>query len=100
MPFFRKGQEGLCKKHEFLNPDREFIGFRAEEVPANAYQIAKIQQLKERKAALADDVLLYINLNALTRALYMGEACFAHQAEGNQPPSDADFVLVSIQVRG
>ncbi len=30
----------------------------------------------------------------------MREPGFAHQAEGNQPPGYADFMLASFQVRG
>src|SRR5580658_676046 len=66
----------------------------------NTDQIAEIEKLKQRKAALADNVFLYIDLNALAGALKMGEPGFAHQAQRNKTPRHVQLLLVGFQLRG
>ncbi len=100
MPLFWKGQQRLGKKCQLVNPDGKFVGFRAEEMSANADQIAKIQKVKKPKAALADNVFLYIDLYALAGTLQMRKSRLAHQPERNKPPRHAYFTLVGFQLCG
>ena len=51
--------------------------------------IAKIEQLKQLKALLADGILLDVNLKLLPSLLQMGEASLSHEADRHDPPSNA-----------
>ena len=55
--------------------------------------------MEELKAAIADSILPYIDLDALARALQVREAGLPHQPVGNDTPGDAHFPFVGFQFR-
>src|SRR5271165_691922 len=69
-------------------------------MPAYPNQISEIQQLKQGKAPLADNIFLYINLYALPGTLQMRKAGFAHQPEGDEPPRGTYLMLIGFQLGG
>src|SRR5580704_14103619 len=98
MPLFRKREQRFRQKSQLLNPEGKFVGFRAEQVSANADHITQIQQMKQREPSLADNVFLYIDLYTLAGTLEMRETSLTHQPQRNEPASYAHFMLFSFQL--
>src|SRR5207248_10573977 len=75
------------------HPNRQLVRLRPEKMPPNPDGVAKVEELKHLEATLADNILLYIDLDALPSALQMREACLAHEPQRNDPSRNAYLVL-------
>ena len=62
-------------------------------MPPNPDGVAKVEELKDLEATLANNIFLYIDLDALPGALQMRETCLAHQPQRNDPSRDTYLVL-------
>src|SRR6267143_1698130 len=99
VPLLRQRQQRFGEEEQFLDPDGQLLSFRSKHVAAHSNRITQIQQVKQLKTALADNVLLYIHLDATSRSLQVGESGLAHQPERYDPSGHAHFALVSLQCR-
>src|SRR2546429_6178749 len=62
-------------------------------MPPNPDGVAKVEELKDLEATLANNIFLYIDLDAVPGALQMRKACLTHQPQRNDPSRDAYLVL-------
>jgi len=99
VPLLRQRQQRFGKEEQFLDPDGQLVSLRSKHVAAHSNRITQIQQVKQLKTALADNVLLYIHLDATSRSLQVGKSGLAHQPERYDPSGHAHFALVSLQCR-
>src|ERR1700693_2353487 len=99
MPFLRQREQRFREQSQLFHPDGKLIGPGAEQVPPYAQGIPKIEQVKKLEAALADNIFLYIDLDASSRTLQMRKTRLPHQPIGNDAPSDAHLTLVRFQFR-
>jgi hypothetical protein len=67
---------------------------------AHTDQIAEVEQLKQFKPCLADNILPYIDLNALSRSLQVRKSSLAHQSHRQDSPGKANVALLSLQICG
>src|SRR6266550_4162948 len=88
MPLFRQRQQRFRKKENLLDPNGQLIGLGSKQVPAHANRISQVQQMKQLESLFADNVFLYIDLNALARPLQVRKTRFPHQPEGHDAASE------------
>src|ERR1700724_2389074 len=62
--------------------------------------IAQVQQLEQLKSLFSDYILLYINLNSLSRSLQMGKPSLSHQAIRHYPACQANLHPVRFESLG
>ena len=68
-------------------------------MPAHTDGIAQVQQVKQLKSLLPDNVPSHVNLDFLSRSLEMGEPRLAHQSIRDHAPGNPHFALVRFQFR-
>jgi hypothetical protein len=64
----------------------------------NANDVTHIEQLKETEGSLADGVELYVNLEPSAISLYMREAGFAVEPEGQDATGRAHIYTLAFEV--
>src|SRR5207253_1508458 len=97
MPLFRQRQQRFRKKENLLDPNGQLIGLGSKQVPAHANRISQVQQMKQLESLFADNVFLYIDLNALARSLQVCKTRFPHKPEGHDAASDPHLALGRLQ---
>src|SRR5260370_3312288 len=101
VPFFRQRQQRFRKEENLLDPNGQLIGLGSKQVPAHANRVAQIQQVKQLKSLLSDNIFLYIDLSALSASLQVRKTRFPHQPESHDAAGDTHFLIPSrLQFRG
>ena len=83
VPLFRHGEQRLREELELLDMHAQLAGARAEQIAFDADDVADIEQLEELEIALADRVLLDVDLQPLAVLLQVREAGLAHAAHAS-----------------
>src|SRR5271155_2267471 len=97
MPFFGKREKRFGEQAERSDPDAQLAGARAEHAAFDAHEVAEIEQAVELEGAVAEDIELDVDLNALAGAEKMGEAGFAVAAKADDAAGDADGRLFGFE---
>ena len=84
VPLLGHGEQRLGEELELLDVHAQLAGARAEQVAFHADDVADIEQLEELEIALADRVLLDVDLQALAVLLQVRESRLAHVAQRHQ----------------
>src|SRR5260370_31737121 len=93
VPFFRQRQQRFRKEENLLDPNGQLIGLGSKQMPAHADRIAQVQQVKQLESLFADNIFLYIDLNALPGSLQVRKASFPHEPERHEAAGDPDLIL-------
>src|SRR5207249_8464210 len=79
----RDWSSDVCSS-DLLDPNGQLIGLGSKQVHAHADRIAQVQQMKQLKSLFADNIFLYIDLNALASSLQVRKTRLPHQPEGHR----------------
>src|SRR5205807_4794602 len=79
MPFLRQRQQSFRKEEDLLDPDGQFIGLGPKQAPAHADRITQVQQMKQLKPFFADNIFLYVDLDAPSSTLQVRKARLTHK---------------------
>src|SRR5262249_29152691 len=65
VPLFGQRQQRFTEQHQFRNPNRKFARPGTKQMPGRTNEIAQVEQLKQLKPLLTDNVQFYIDLQVL-----------------------------------
>ena len=87
------GEEG-----QLFDVDAELAGAGAEEIALDADVVADVEELVELPQLVADGIFLDVDLELLAGLLKMGEAGFAHEADGDQASGNGDGDALGLEL--
>ena len=91
-------QKILGEEGQLLDVNAELAGAGAEEIALDADVVADVEELIELPVLVADGIFLDVDLELLAGLLEMGEAGFAHEANGNQASGDGNGDAFGFQL--
>jgi len=98
VPLFREWQQVFREEGQLVGVNAEFAGTGAELISSDADVIAKVEQLPEFKAGIADGIFLDVELETLSFLLQVCESGFAHQTDGHDASGNAHIDAGRLQI--
>ena len=89
VPFFRERAQGLAEQRELFHFDRQLVRLGPKERAADTDPVTDVQQFRQGKALITQDVFFQVHLDGIHAVLEGGEGSLAEPAQGGHPAGES-----------